>query len=411
MTQAGSASYAFDGANRLKSFNGGASTYGYDGDGKRVRVTDGSASVFYLRSSIMSEVAMEINSQGVLRAYVYGGSNLLLAQQSTDGQFYWLHANHLGTARAMTDTTGNLVYKGQFDPFGHALMEWSSSGNTNLNTKKFTGYDRDAATGLDYANARMHNPTRGRFIQPDQLGLGAADFGRPQTLNRYAYVHNDPINFVDPSGLDEIHRVVPNTPGGFTVDILAKLFGQIVSGGGGVLGSEVNNLQLGRTNSMKEDLLEQQAQWNERNRHLIRRGIWLDFTCNRSIIDAMTEAWMRAGNGTLNTEAGFIAYIGADLRPGTANLPNTNEFGQISINLSEVLPQGATLVAVFHTHPSSRSSDPSTGDIRTARNLTNSQGHTVPVFVIHQNGTSVYDPELDKTYKLRENLDWQRECH
>ena len=180
MTQAGSAAYSYDGANRLKTAGGGTSTYGYDGDGKRVRVTDGGAAVFYVSSSVLGQVAMEVNNSGVRRAYVYAGGKQV-AQQSVDGQFYWLHMNHLGNSRAMTDVNGNLVYNGQFDPYGQALLEWSSA---SLNTKKFTGYERDGATGLDYANARMYNSGRGRFMQPDRLGLGAADVKRPQTLNR-----------------------------------------------------------------------------------------------------------------------------------------------------------------------------------------------------------------------------------
>jgi RHS repeat-associated protein len=201
MTQAGATTYGYDGASRLKSVNGTLSTYGYDGDGRRVRVTDGGVAVYYVYSSKLGQVAMEVNSSGLHRAYIYSG-NHLVAQQSTDGQFYWLHTNHLGSARAMTDVNGNLVYRGQFDPFGQTLMEWSSSGNTNLNTKKFTGYERDAATGLDYARARMYTSSRGRFMQPDPMGLAASAVGNPQSLNRYSYVRNDPINFVDPNGLE-----------------------------------------------------------------------------------------------------------------------------------------------------------------------------------------------------------------
>jgi len=191
--------FAYDAVNRLKSVNSGASTYGYDGDGKRVRVTDGSAAVFYVYSSALGQSVMEVTSAGVQRAYVYSGGKVV-AMQATDGQFYWLHQNHLGSSRAMTDVNGNLAYKGQFDPYGQVLNEWASSGNNNLNSKKFTGYERDIATGLDYAQARMYNPVRGRFMQPDPLGLEAAD-ASPQSLNRYAYVSNDPINFSDPSGL------------------------------------------------------------------------------------------------------------------------------------------------------------------------------------------------------------------
>jgi len=199
MTQAGSVTYQYDGAERLKSVNGTSSTYGYDGNGARARVTEWDGVTFYVRSSLLGQVAMEVNSSGVRRAYVYS-SKQLVAMQSTDGQFYWLHTNHLRSARAMTNASGNLVYKGQFDPYGQTLTEWSSSGNTNLNTKKFTGYERDAS-GLDYAGGRMYNSGRGRFMQPDPMGLEATKKTEPQSLNRYSYVWNDPVNFNDPSGM------------------------------------------------------------------------------------------------------------------------------------------------------------------------------------------------------------------
>jgi RHS repeat-associated protein len=63
---------------------------------------------------------------------------------------------------------------------------------------KFTGYERDAETGLDYAFARYYNARLGRFMSGDPL---ASDVGDPQSLNRYAYARNNPINFIDPTGL------------------------------------------------------------------------------------------------------------------------------------------------------------------------------------------------------------------
>ncbi|MBS1791530.1 MAG: RHS repeat protein [Acidobacteria bacterium] len=203
MTAGAGQSYTYDGANRLKEVgSGGANVYGYDGDGKRVKKTESGSTVYYVYSSKLGQSVMEVTASSVQRAYVYSG-NKLVAMQATDGQFYWLHTNHLGNSRAMTDTNGNLTYKGQFDPYGTALTEWSSSGNTNLNNKKFTGYERDNS-GLDYANARMYNSVRGRFMTPDMTGVDAANPRRPETLNRYAYTtSNDPVNFIDPTGLQE----------------------------------------------------------------------------------------------------------------------------------------------------------------------------------------------------------------
>ncbi len=141
---------------------------------------------------------MEVTSAGVQRAYVMVGSSVV-AQLNPNGQFYWLHLDHLGSGRKMTDTSGTMVYRAEFDPYGKLLYEWSSP--SNLNTKKFTGYERDSATNLDYAQARMYASDWGRFMSPDPMGLGAARLNSPKSLNRYAYVEGNPINYNDPSGL------------------------------------------------------------------------------------------------------------------------------------------------------------------------------------------------------------------
>jgi RHS repeat-associated protein len=73
-------------------------------------------------------------------------------------------------------------------------------GQTFLNSHKFTGYERDLPTQLENAKARLYARVKGRFLQPDPLGLGAADMTNPQSLNSYNYVQNDPMNATDPSG-------------------------------------------------------------------------------------------------------------------------------------------------------------------------------------------------------------------
>ena len=195
--------------------SGGQNVYGYDGAGLRVKaVANGGAPIYYVRSSVLGNVAMEVEgSQAILyRAYIYAKGRLV-AERSTDGQFYWVHKDHIGNGHKLTNTSGALVYRAEFDPFGHIVYEWSSqSGGTSLNSRKFTAYERDWATGLDYALARTYTSTRGRFMQSDPVGLGGGGKKpdilaggkqrKPQSLNRYSYVQNDPINFVDPFGLN-----------------------------------------------------------------------------------------------------------------------------------------------------------------------------------------------------------------
>lgn len=100
----------------------------------------------------------------------------------------------------LTDGAGAWVYRAEYDPHGQILAEFG--GATYLDSRKFTGYERDWATNLDYAKARTYHHNRGRFMQADPLGLGAAEATDPLSLNLYSYVGNDPANFVDPSGLN-----------------------------------------------------------------------------------------------------------------------------------------------------------------------------------------------------------------
>ena len=76
---------------------------------------------------------------------------------------------------------------------------WYETGT--VDKWKFTGYERDSGTGetgLDYANFRYYSSVQGRFMSVDLLG-GSTSV--PQSLNRFAYVLNDPINLTDPMGL------------------------------------------------------------------------------------------------------------------------------------------------------------------------------------------------------------------
>src|SRR5262249_6900636 len=101
----------------------------------------------------------------------------------------------------MTDSSGVVKYRSEFDPYGQTVMSWAASGDTSINSRRFAGYERDVASGLDYANARMYNSGRARFMQPDPLGLKAANLKKPQSLNLYSYAANDPVNFIDVTGL------------------------------------------------------------------------------------------------------------------------------------------------------------------------------------------------------------------
>jgi RHS repeat-associated protein len=82
-------------------------------------------------------------------------------------------------------------------PFGELM-----SGDSGITTHKFTGDERDSETGLDHTWFRQYSSSLGRWMHPDPAGLAAVDPSNPQSWNRYAYVLNNPLNAIDPFGLD-----------------------------------------------------------------------------------------------------------------------------------------------------------------------------------------------------------------
>ena len=109
-----------------------------------------------------------------------------------------MHQDPVTKSQRLTDSTGTVTAGIDLDPWGG---ETSRTFNGAQLSKKYTTYDRNA-NGRDEAMMRSYHAWFSRFDQPDPYD-GAYDLADPQSLNRYAYVQNDPVNFVDPSGLDD----------------------------------------------------------------------------------------------------------------------------------------------------------------------------------------------------------------
>jgi RHS repeat-associated protein len=93
-------------------------------------------------------------------------------------------------------------------PFGEEIASGTGGRNSAQGyggqdsiRQKFTGYERDAETDLDFAQARMYNKNHGRFTSVDPL-MASARISNPKTWNRYSYVMNNPLRFIDPDGMD-----------------------------------------------------------------------------------------------------------------------------------------------------------------------------------------------------------------
>ena len=119
----------------------------------------------------------------------------------TGGVFYYF-SDHLKTASVITDSAGVIKAESDYYPWGGELQ----FVNNDSNDYKFTGKKRDAETGLDYFGARYYSNGLGRFVSADWSAVPVpvpyADLSNPQTLDQYAYVHNNPMTFGDPDGHD-----------------------------------------------------------------------------------------------------------------------------------------------------------------------------------------------------------------
>ncbi|MBI4378658.1 MAG: hypothetical protein HY578_06145 [Nitrospinae bacterium] len=112
----------------------------------------------------------------------------------TKGKVYYYHFDGLGSVTALTDAKGKVAQRYEYDSFGNLKHH----GHKVKQPYTYTGRERDRETGLYYYRARYYDPKVGRFINKDPVGFEGG-------INLYVYLGNNPINFIDPLGLDRLH--------------------------------------------------------------------------------------------------------------------------------------------------------------------------------------------------------------
>jgi RHS repeat-associated protein len=195
MTGDGTYSYSYDAEARLVSVVGpNSGAYAYGSSAERLKKTQSGVTTHYVWEG--SQVIAEYNgsSGALISEYIYAGGRMVARDQG--GVLRYFHQDRL-SSRLITDGSGLVAGAMDHLPFG----EDAATGAGESDKHRFTSYERDSESGTDYAINRQHQYSLGRFNQPDLLG-GA--IGNPQSLNRYSYTLNDPVNLVDPLGLDPL---------------------------------------------------------------------------------------------------------------------------------------------------------------------------------------------------------------
>ena len=167
-----------------------SSSYAYDGFGRRVKKDVDGTVKYYIYD--MEDIRFETDETGtsITAEYTHGsGIDEPLAMRRNGANYYY-HVNGLGAITALTDSNKAIVQNYIYDSFGQII---SQSGSIQ-NPYTFTGREYDEETGMYYYRARYYDPQTGRFISEDPIGFAGGD------VNLYAYVGNNPVNFIDPDG-------------------------------------------------------------------------------------------------------------------------------------------------------------------------------------------------------------------
>ena len=213
----------------------------------------------------------------------------------SDGEvqkLYYLHRDYLGSIVMLTDEDGNIAERRHFDPWGQPIKVEDGAGKVlqglTLLDRGFTGHEHLQTVGLIHMNGRLYDPALHRFLQPDNF---VQDPFNTQNFNRYGYVLNNPLLYIDPTGEYGEEGLTPNQQRGL----------------GGLLGS------LGYT--IKENWPEikdwigrnakSTGQWFEKQGRSV--GQWFSKQYNS------IKEWFQGNNATqrvvITTRAEFNTYV------------------------------------------------------------------------------------------------------
>ena len=190
--------YSWDAEGRLIRVHlpdGTTARYAYDPFGRRIEKSVNGTVSRYLYDAASGAILLEYDGAGVVvRSYTHAlgvGDPLML---ESGGNAYFYLNDHLGTPQQLVDQSGTVVWSAVYDAYGEAHQDVALVEN-NL---RFPGQYFDEETGLHYNWHRYYDPQTGRYLTPDPIGLKGG-------MNLFLYAGANPINAIDPKGLQKIY--------------------------------------------------------------------------------------------------------------------------------------------------------------------------------------------------------------
>jgi len=193
-TASGSLTLVYDGRGRMKQ--AGTATYLVNGLGQRVRKNTGSDTYFAYDEA--GHLIGEYDSSGIpIEETVWLGDLPAAIVKPNGGSFsaFYVWTDNLGTPRQVTDTGSVSRWEwANGDPFGSVAPNENPAGVGTFNYNlRFPGQYTDAETGFSYNYLRDYDPTVGRYVESDSIGLKGG-------FNTFAYVRGRPLNLIDRRG-------------------------------------------------------------------------------------------------------------------------------------------------------------------------------------------------------------------
>lgn len=194
--------YTWDSADRLTGIAHDSTniTYEYTGQGEVAkRTVNGIITEYFYNYAVLGHpIVAEKKSGGYVRFYVYTpDGRLVYFVDVPAAQAYFYHFNHIGTALFLTNATGNVTDTYGYTPYGRLM------GQDGQSDQPFTfvgehGVRQEGDTGIYHMRARHYDSLTARFISRDPVWPDLTD---PKSINPYQYVGQNPLSFIDPSGL------------------------------------------------------------------------------------------------------------------------------------------------------------------------------------------------------------------
>lgn len=196
-------------------------TFTWDADGHAITVDSGQSDAVSISYDAFGRM-VEQNRSGTYTQFAYSPSGMKLAMMhgtgltkamvplpgkafaiyNASGPLYYAHPDLLGSIRLATTPTRTMYFDTSYAPFGETYASTGTFDPAYTGQMGDVSHRQDTAGGLYDFPAREYS-TQGRWPSPDPAGTAATCLKDPQSQNRYAYVRNNPITRVDPSGMGD----------------------------------------------------------------------------------------------------------------------------------------------------------------------------------------------------------------